>query len=272
MGNTADTVRLLAVDIGNQQIKLGLFLGDSGNPLPSPAEIWRIPTGEPSFESLASRLPPAPLAWCAATVHRPAEQQLAAWVRQRRPQDSYRLLQAQDLPLAIHVDQPRRVGSDRLLAAVAVNRLRAPDCAAIVIDAGTAITVDLVSAAGAFEGGVILPGFRLIARALAQGTDLLPEVAYDPAAEPPPVVGKSTAAAIRSGLFWGQVGAVRQVAQQMSDALATPPQVFVAGGDAERLAAFLPHAQIVPELVLAGIWIAGSRQDPPSAPGKVLSS
>jgi type III pantothenate kinase len=268
MGSTADTVRLLAVDIGNHQIKLGLFLGDGGQLFPRPAELWKIPTGEAVFGSLAALLPPAPLAWCAATVHRQAEQQLAAWVRQQRPRDSYRLLQSQDLPLAIHVDQPNRVGSDRLLAAVAVNRLRPPERPAIVIDAGTAITVDLVSAEGAFEGGVILPGFRLLARALAQGTDLLPEVEYAPAAEPPPVVGKSTAAAIRSGLFWGQVGAVCQLVQRMSDSLDTAPQIYVAGGDAERLAAFLPQAQIVPELVLAGIWIAGSRQELPSAPAR----
>jgi type III pantothenate kinase len=88
---------------------------------------------------------------------------------------------------------------------------------------------------------------------LAEGTDLLPQVDYDPAADPPPVVGKTTVAAIRSGLFWGQVGAVRELVRRMSDELGAVPQVFVAGGDAERLAAFLPQAQVVPELVLAGI-------------------
>jgi type III pantothenate kinase len=121
------------------------------------------------------------------------------------------------------------------------------------VDAGTAITVDLVSADGAFEGGVILPGFRLTAKALAEGTDLLPHVDHDPAAAPPPVVGKSTAAAIRSGLFWGQVGAVRELTHRIAGELACSPQLFVAGGDAERLAGFLPQARVVPELVLAGI-------------------
>jgi len=251
-------VHLLAVDIGNHQIKLGLFLGDDGDGLPQPAEVWKIPTGEAAFEPLSALLPQVPLAWCAASVHRQVESRLAAWVQQRRPRDRYRLLQHENLPLAIHVEHPHRVGSDRLLAAVAVNRLRSPDRPAVVIDAGTAITVDLVSAAGAFEGGVILAGFRLTAKALAEGTDLLPEVDYDPTAEPPAVVGKSTAAAIRSGLFWGQVGAVRELVQRMSDRLEAAPQVFVAGGDAERLAAFLPEAQVVPELVLAGIWITSS--------------
>jgi type III pantothenate kinase len=249
----AETAPLLAVDIGNHQIKLGLFPADNRDDLPQPAQIWKVPTDQVSLDPLADLLPREPLAWLAASVHRPAERHVAAWVRQRRPHDRYRLLQSEDLPLAIHVEQPERVGTDRLLAAMAVNRLRTPNRPAIVVDAGTAITVDVVSAAGAFEGGVILPGFRLTAKALAEGTDLLPQVDYDPAADPPPVVGKSTVAAIRSGLFWGQVGAVRELVRRMSEELGAVPQVFVAGGDAERLAAFLPQAQVVPELVLAGI-------------------
>ncbi len=253
--STAEPVRLLAVDIGNHQIKLGLF-APNGDGLPQPARIWRVPTGESCLEPLTLLLPPEALTWSVATVHRQAERQLAAWVQLRRPGDRYRLLKNEHLQLAVHVEQPERVGTDRLLAAVAVNRLRAPGRPAIVIDAGTAITVDVVSAAGAFEGGVILPGFRLTARALSEGTDLLPEVDYDPASAPPPVVGKSTMAAIRSGLFWGQVGAVCELVRRMSDQLDAVPQVFVAGGDAERLAGFLPQAQVVAELVLAGIALS----------------
>jgi type III pantothenate kinase len=250
-------VRLLAVDIGNHQIKLGLFASDSGR-LPQPAQTWQVSTRQGDFDRLASLLPPESLTWRIATVHRQAERTLAAWVQARRPGDHYRRLKNDDLPLAIHVDQPQCVGTDRLLAAVAANRLRAPTRPAIVVDAGTAITVDLVSAAGAFEGGVILPGFRLAARALSEGTDLLPEVDYEPASKPPPVVGKSTMAAIRSGLFWGQVGAVGELVRRMSDQLDAVPQVFVAGGDAERLAAYLPQVQVVPELVLAGIALCAN--------------
>jgi type III pantothenate kinase len=256
--STADPGHLLAVDIGNHQIKLGLFASDCDG-LPQPAQIWKVPTRESTFEQLAAFLPPESLTWHVATVYRQAERQLAAWVQFRRPGDRYRLLKNEDLPLVIHVEQPERVGTDRLLAAVAVNRLRATDRPAIVVDAGTAITVDVVSAAGEFEGGVILPGFRLTAKALSDGTDLLPEVDYDPAARPPPVVGKSTIGAIRSGLFWGQVGAVCELVRRMSDQLGAVPQVFVAGGDAERLAAFLPQTQVVPELVLAGIALCAGR-------------
>jgi len=249
----AEPSLLLAVDIGNHQIKLGLFPAGSGLGLPQPAPVWRLPTSDANLDPLAAALPAESLAWHVATVHRQAERRLADWVQHRRPQDCYRLLRNEALPLEIHVEHPQHVGADRLLAAVAVNHLRAADRPAIVVDAGTAITVDLVSADGAFEGGVILPGFRLTAQSLAEGTDLLPHVDHDPAADPPPVLGKSTAAAIRSGLFWGQVGAVRELTQRIAGELASPPQLFVAGGDAERLAAFLPQARVVPELVLAGI-------------------
>ena len=71
--------------------------------------------------------------------------------------------------------------------------------------------MDLVGADGAFEGGVILPGFRLTAQALAAGTNLLPLASFTGEDQPPPVVGKNTEGAIRSGLFWGAVGAVREV-------------------------------------------------------------
>jgi len=244
---------LLAVDIGNHQIKFGLFPRESGPGLPQPARVWSLPTHEADGDSLAALLPAEKMAWYVAAVQRQAERRLAGWVQARRPYDRYRLLRNTDFPLQIHVEQPQQVGADRLAAAVAVNHLRDPNRSAIVVDAGTAITVDLVSADGVFEGGVILPGFRLTTKALAEGTDLLPHVDHDPAADPPPVVGKSTAAAIRSGLFWGQVGAVRELTQRIAGELASPPQVFVAGGDAERLAAFLPQARVIPELVLAGI-------------------
>ncbi len=251
----------LAVDIGNHQIKLGLFVASTGAELPQPEQVWKLPNSGALFDPLEALLPGQGLPWYVASVQRQAERSLAAWVHRHRPQDRYRLLHNDDLPLEIHVEQPQLVGADRLLAAVAVNRLRAANRLAIVVDAGTAITVDVVSADGAFEGGVILPGFRLIAKALAEGTDLLPEVTYDPGAAPPPVVGKSTVAAIRSGLFWGQIGAVRELVHRIAAEQACTPQVFVAGGDAERLAAFLPQAQVVPELVLAGIALSVCRWD-----------
>src|SRR6185295_3956598 len=109
------------------------------------------------------------------------------------------------------VEEPARVGIDRLLAALAANHLRRPERAAIVADLGTAITVDLLSENGTFEGGAILPGIGMSSRALAEQTDALPRVAIEPSQGTPTSLGKSTEAAIRSGLYWGTIGAMSEL-------------------------------------------------------------
>jgi type III pantothenate kinase len=245
---------LLAVDIGNNQIKLGLMPSECAGGLPVPSRVLKIATRDMSFDRLTDWLPPDKLCWCVGAVHRETEHRLADWVRVHQPNDLYVLLANHRLPIEICVDRPDQVGADRLLAAVAVNRLRATDRPAIVIDAGSAITVDLVSADGAFQGGAILPGLEMVATAMAEQTDLLPLVRYSMSDEPPPVLGRSTGAAIQSGLFWGTIGAVREIVGRLSSALESQPQLFLAGGDAAKLAPFLEETvQIVPELVLAGI-------------------
>lgn len=251
-----DSERLVAVDIGNHQLKFGLLPTRGTSTLPQPSSVLRISTQDESFDQLAEWLLPERLDWCVAAVNRKAQCRLSEWVCRHRPDDGYVVLGNEDLPIKIRVDAPERVGADRLLAAVAVNRLRAADQPAIVVDAGSAITVDMVSADGAFEGGAILPGLEMVARAMADQTDLLPFVAYSISDGPPPVVGKSTSAAIGSGLFWGAIGAVREVVDRMSSHHEGDLQLFLAGGDAERLSPFLPDsARIVPELVLAGIAV-----------------
>ncbi len=252
--NDPTTDQLLAVDIGNNQIKLGLIPSACAVGLPEPTQVLKIATRDLSFDRLSDWLPPDGLCWCVGAVHRETERQLAGWVREYRPDDSYVLLTHDRLPIEIRVDYPEQVGTDRLLAAVAAARLRATDRPAIVIDAGSAITVDLLSPDGAFQGGVILPGLEMVATAMAEQTDLLPLVRYSMSDEPPPILGKSTAAAIQSGLFWGTVGAVREMVGRLSRELESPPQLFLAGGDASKLAPFLGETdRIIPELVLAGI-------------------
>ena len=86
------------------------------------------------------------------------------------------MLAAGDLPLEVRLERPDMVGIDRLVDAVAVNRLRDAGRPAVIVDVGTAITVDLVSADGAFLGGAILPGIQMSARAMHEFTDLLPLV------------------------------------------------------------------------------------------------
>jgi type III pantothenate kinase len=179
--------------------------------------------------------------------------------------DEVRLLTHRELPIEVKLEFPDRVGLDRLAAAVAVNVLRTAGSPAIVVDAGSAITVDLVAADGAFEGGVILPGFRMSAEALSNA-DLLPVARFSPD-DIPSVIGKSTEAAIRSGLFWGAVGAVREIIERMSAKLDRQPELFVTGGDLRRLAEHLgDEASFVPNMVLSGIAVAA--QGTGSPPGK----
>jgi type III pantothenate kinase len=124
----------------------------------------------------------------------------------------------------------------------------------------------LLSADGAFEGGAILPGIRMAARALHEMTDLLPQLDMVELEGLPPVVGRSTLEAIRAGLFWGTIGAIRALAQENARAARAEPDIFLTGGAAPAVAMLLgPTARYVASLVLSGIALAalagsGSRQ------------
>lgn len=248
---------LLAVDVGNTSIKLGWFESAPQGAWPQPTQTLSISTRDVASWQILEQLPSSAAAWYVGSVQREVEAQLARWVEHHRPRDSYRKLTNAELPIRIEVEFPDRVGTDRLLAAVAANVLRQPDRAAIVIDAGTAVTVDLVAADGSFQGGVIWPGRAMMAQALAGNTAALPLITAPISEAPPAIVGKSTDKAIKSALFWGNVGAVREFVAQMRNELSTPPQVFVTGGDAQRLAQWAcPDAVQVNDLVLAGIVFA----------------
>lgn len=255
--------RLIAVDIGNTSTKLGWFDDSSGvssdppSRLPKLAASQSFPTGQTPPEKLVADWPPEPCQWHIVSVNREGTRVLTHWLTSHRQADEVKVLSHRDLPIAIEVDLPDRVGLDRLAAAVAANAIRDRRRPAIVIDAGSAVTVDLVTADGAFAGGAILPGFRMSAEALFGGADLLPLALLAPDADVPPVVGKNTEAAIRSGLFWGAVGAVREIVTRMSERLNPQPQVFVTGGDLRQLAEQLGQgATFVPNLVLCGIALS----------------
>lgn len=250
---------LLAVDVGNSRIKLGVYRQPPVEAFPDPDESLTLPVGWSPAE-LDALLPGnlRDYACLVASVNRAAAAELSEQLRTRGAAE-VRLLEAGDLPLAIRLEQPERVGMDRLVGAVAAARLRDPARAAILIDLGTAITVDLVAADGAFEGGAILPGIGLSARALHQFTDLLPLVPMVDLGDPPPALGRNTDAAVRSGLYWGSVGGVRELARRMSEG--RDAQIFLTGGAAPLVARLLEDsrgepARFVPHLTLAGIVLA----------------
>jgi type III pantothenate kinase len=287
----------VAVDIGNARIKLGLFAGVCPTGLPKPVRIMPLLGDALELDQITPWLADQSgdgLAWWIASVNRPAAAWLLDWLHTHRPGDRVTLLAAGDLPLEVRLDRPDMVGVDRLVDAVAVNRLR--DCGrpAVIVDVGSAITVDWVSADGAFRGGAILPGMAMSARAMHEFTDRLPLVDVTGFADsPPPALGTATESAMQSGLFWGAVGAIRQLIKQLdrtmagdcaacwgdsststpadSGSTATPaavtapsqtlarPHVFVTGGAGQTVAKLLgPDARYVAHLTLAGIAVAAS--------------
>ncbi|MCE5268790.1 MAG: type III pantothenate kinase [Planctomycetaceae bacterium] len=261
---------LVAVDVGNARIKLGLFDRDDAAAIPEPLGVLPLLGDAPALEQIVpwlaatSKHPAREQAcrrWIIASVNRPATSRLIEWLRDHRPADRITLLACGDLPLEVRLSRPDMVGIDRLVDAVAVNRLRRPGSAAVIVDVGTAITIDLVSPDGAFLGGAILPGLGMAARALHEFTDLLPLVNVCDLTSPPPAIGTATVPAIESGLFWGTVGAIRELIERMHQGAISQPSppadVFLTGGAGAAVAELLgPDARYVPHLTLAGIALA----------------
>jgi type III pantothenate kinase len=257
---------LVAVDIGNARIKFGLFGDGCPSGWPEPTATYALDGNSPNFREIAAWLAPqvaGELTWWIASVNRPATTRLIDWLKKERPGDAITLLASGDLPLEVRLERPDMVGIDRLVDAVAVNRLRDAGRPAVIVDVGSAITVDLVSSDGAFLGGAILPGLQMSARALHEFTDLLPLIKTSELSVPPPPRGDSTVSAMQSGLFWGAVGAIRELSFRLGqnaqcecdcDGANTKPQVFLTGGAGAQVAELLgPEARHVPNLTLAGI-------------------
>ena len=281
---TPDT--LIAVDIGNSQIKLGRFdfaaaceAEARGRPLPiaaphlpEPTDTLQLPLDSHYGTFDAARL----FAWCdelligsaywvVGSVHAAAADEVRVALEALDPDLSRHpmlLLDSDHIPLSISVATPSAVGIDRLAAALAAERLRDAGRPVLIVDHGSAITVDLLTAKGEFAGGAILPGTAMGGRALAEQTDALPYEHPEFGPADIPLVGTDTRAAIRAGLYWGTIGAVRELAHRMADQLEQPPQIFVTGGGAGTIVDKLADDQLrelrhVPHLVLAGVALAG---------------
>ena len=257
----AEPFPLIAVDIGNSRIKLGEFdrPPQSGR-LPEPNRTLLLDTADWAPMEIALWLAPtspAAINWLLATVNHPASARLGKWLAHEGGNKTFRKLTHRDLPLTVDIAAPQAVGIDRLLGAVAANFLRRPELPALIIDLGSAITVDLVSENGTFRGGAILPGIGMGARALAEFTDLLPLVDMTGLEEPPEVLGTLTTGAISSGLYWGALGAIRELIGRLSAGLEKEPQVFLTGNAAPEMARLIDEQVCFePHLVLAGIVLA----------------
>ncbi|MDG2380536.1 MAG: type III pantothenate kinase [Pirellulaceae bacterium] len=259
--NCSSESSLLAIDVGNTAIKVGRFHGADHPSSPFPIDVIRLDARSPNFDELRAWLPADPFTCCMASVYRQAAEEIVDWMRTIPSIRRVHQLQHSDFQIPIQVDHPDRVGQDRLANAVAARWAKSSESSAIVVDAGSAITVDLISAAGCFLGGAILAGQQASALALSSGTDLLPVISTYRMDDPPEVVGAATDSAIRSGVFWGAVGSIREIVERMQVHVGSASEIFLTGGDMRRLAPHLaPNAQYMPHLVLSGIALAARSQ------------
>jgi len=162
-----------------------------------------------------------------------------------------------DLGITVDFPDPSTIGADRLANAAAVVEIH-ETVPAIVVDFGTAVTFDIISAERAYVGGVIAPGLDVMTDYMHQRTALLPKIDLK---EPPAAIGKSTVDAMLSGAVHGYRGLVKEILVQTEAELGSdqPPVIVATGGYAELIAAGLPEIQTVqPELTLEGLRIIGN--------------
>lgn len=220
----------VVVDIGNTRIKWGLCSPDGTTILRTAS----LPEEPAAWEKELAAWPThdGPRKWVLASVRPQRSQRLAEWLRSRG--DAVILLEkAAQLPLAVGLEHPDRAGIDRLLNAVAARKHLPPGRAAVLIDAGSAVTVDWLDAQHVFRGGSIFPGLDLMAEALHNYTALLPRVQVS--LPVPPLPAGDTTSAMQVGLFLAVSGGIREAVRRYAEQ--APVRVFFSGGQAPLLAA-----------------------------------
>lgn len=248
---------LLAVDVGNTNIHLGLWVGDSWrlswrmrtveNKMPDEYAVLvnnflnsaQVGSGAISGVIISSVVPPLTRAFTELTQRYLKLEPIV-------------VNHATHTGITIAIDQPEQAGADRIVNSAAVAALYS--CPAIVIDFGTATTFDVVSANCDYVGGAIAPGIGVAHDALVSRAAKLHQIDLQP---PPNPIGKNTIHAMQSGIFWGYVGLVEGVVTRLKQALEDETvRVYATGGLATL---FNEHTdvidQIVPELTLDGLRV-----------------
>lgn len=159
-----------------------------------------------------------------------------------------------DLPIPIEtaLKDPTTVGHDRLLCAYAAYKRAQGAC--IVIDCGTAITVDFIDGTGVFHGGAIAPGVSAMLRALPRAAPRLPEVAWGPVELVDGPFGRDTREAMLVGVRAAAVGLAHGLVDRYAEFFGAYPRVIATGGDAQELFGEDEIIeQIVPDLQLVGL-------------------
>ncbi|MGA1980244.1 MAG: type III pantothenate kinase [Sedimentisphaerales bacterium] len=252
-------MNIIAVDIGNTNITIGLYLKDEEQfiksiPGNSRSELtsclksaWqKVPIVKSSREKkhngviVVSSVKPV---WT-KLIKQIAKESLGEKI--------YIIGKDVPLPMTLWVDEPDKVGTDRVVAAAAAYAV--VEDAVAVADFGTAITIDLVDERGIFLGGVICPGFELSAKALNENTARLP---YIKVTKPEAPYGKNTTEAINCGLYYSAVATLQEVIRRYAEKIGKWPHTVLTGSGAEMIKDDCEFIDSwVPNLVIKGIVLA----------------
>jgi type III pantothenate kinase len=251
---------LLLFDIGNTNIKVGLASEDAV----LASYVLRTDAGQ-TADDLGLRLldllrhahlPPEAIRACAASSvvpnYNPAMREMC-----RRYFHKELLFAPEDLPVPLlnRYERPSEVGADRLVGAYAARKL-VPDVQSLIcVDFGTALTFDCVTG-NAYLGGLIFPGVRTAALALAGGTAKLPHVSLE-VDVPEPVPGRSTSTSINHGIMFGYAALIEGLCARLSRQLAPPVAILATGGFAVEMQKITGcFSEVVPGLLLEGLRLA----------------
>lgn len=247
---------LIAVNIGNTRTGVALFFGKElqRSSRVSNAEIDSIADLISSLADEISEHHLSTVRIVLASVNDSVVAAITKVVRKRMPDAEIHQLGVDfEAPIGRQLEVEAMVGQDRLLnAAAAYDALKQ---ACIIVDAGTAVTVDFVDGEGTFHGGAIAPGARMQVEGLHEHTALLPDVEF--AAPEEGAFGVNTAQAMLHGVFYGIRGMVRYLAERYAEAYRAYPTVIATGGDAHLIFdddALIEH--IDDDLALRGIEAA----------------
>jgi type III pantothenate kinase len=262
--STISNLMLLAIDVGNTNIVLGVFDGDTL------VQSWRLQTlRERTSDELGllvdglfahSRIDRVKIRGIIlGSVVPPLTSTMRAMAQRYFGVPALTIEPGLDTGMPILYDNPAEVGADRIVNAIAAYERfgRAAARPLIVVDFGTATTLDAISAKGEYLGGAICPGVQISADALFQRAARLPRIDVR---KPDRIVGRTTVGAMESGLFWGYVGMVEGLVRRMSDELGGNALCIATGGLADVIAPETPLIQHVDaDLTLHGLRIVWER-------------
>jgi type III pantothenate kinase len=252
-------MNIIAVDIGNTNINVGLFLegkeqfiksfpGDSHAKLTSCLKsAWsKIPVAESSKEKKHDGV------IVISSVKPEWTKIIKGIAKDELGEKIYVIGKEIPLPISLWVDEPDKVGTDRVVSAAAAYDV--VEDAIVVADFGTAVTIDLVDENGIFLGGVISPGFEISARALKNNTAQLPKTKLTRPKEP---FGKNTVEAINCGIYYSAIGMLNEVIRRYAEKIGKWPQTIITGSGAKTIQEDCEFIDsFVPNLVVKGIVLA----------------